>query len=61
VLDTEVKNRNEEFYEKIDVDFEFPNLYGKFTGLENLRYFSSLYNIGQEDSLLKTLLRLGGR
>jgi fluoroquinolone transport system ATP-binding protein len=44
VLDIEVKNRKKEFYEKIGVDFEFPNLYGKFTGLENLGYFSSLYD-----------------
>ena len=43
VLDTEVKNRTVDFYENIGVDFEFPNLYGKFTGLENLKFFSSLY------------------
>ncbi len=51
VLDIEVKNRNKEFYEKIGVDFEFPNLYGKFTGLENLRYFSSLYDRKSLDPL----------
>lgn len=51
VLDTEVKNRDKEFYEKIGVDFEFPNLYGKFTGLENLRYFSSLYDRKSLDPL----------
>lgn len=43
VLNTEVKNRSNNFYEDIGVDFEFPNLYGKFTGLQNLRFFSSLY------------------
>ena len=43
VLNTEVKNRHTDFYEKIGVDFEFPNLYGKFTALENLNFFSSLY------------------
>ena len=31
------------YYEKIGVDFEFPSLYEKLTGLENLRFFSSLY------------------
>ena len=51
VLDTEVKNRDKAFYEKIGVDFEFPNLYGKFTGLENLRYFSSLYERKSLDPL----------
>ena len=51
MLDTEVKNRDKAFYEKIGVDFEFPNLYGKFTGLENLRYFSSLYERKSLDPL----------
>ena len=43
VLDREVKNTREDFYTQIGVDFEFPNLYSKFTGLENLTYFASLY------------------
>lgn len=43
VLETEVKHRNNLFYENIGVDFEFPNFYGKFTALENLNYFASLY------------------
>ncbi|MPM02963.1 Fluoroquinolones export ATP-binding protein [bioreactor metagenome] len=40
---TEVKNRREDFYENIGVDFEFPSLYEKLTALENLRFFASLY------------------
>lgn len=43
VFDGEVKNRNKDFYQEIGVDFEFPNLYGKFSGLDNLKYFASLY------------------
>lgn len=43
VLDREVKHRDHDFYQQIGVDFEFPNLYGKFSGLENLKYFASLY------------------
>lgn len=39
----EVKSRNAHFYEEIGVDFEFPSLYGKFTALENLDFFGSLY------------------
>ena len=39
----EVKNRTSAFYENIGVDFEFPNFYGKFSALENLRFFASLY------------------
>jgi fluoroquinolone transport system ATP-binding protein len=38
-----LKHLPEDYYEKIGVDFEFPNFYGKFTALENLTYFSSLY------------------
>jgi len=44
VFDNEVKNRKSGYYEKIGVDFEFPNFYSKFTALENLNYFASLYN-----------------
>ncbi|EEG76251.1 ABC transporter ATP-binding protein [Dethiobacter alkaliphilus] len=47
VLNTEVKNRSNRFYEELGVDFEFPNLYAKFSGLQNLQYFASLY---QRDS-----------
>jgi fluoroquinolone transport system ATP-binding protein len=43
VLQTDIKNRSNSFYENIGVVFEFPNLYGKFTALENLMFFSSLY------------------
>ena len=31
------------FYESIGVAFEFPNLYAKFTALENLQFFRKLY------------------
>lgn len=51
VLGTEVKHRRDDFYENIGVDFEFPNLYGKFTALENLNYFSSLYRHKQKDAM----------
>lgn len=43
VLNAPISEQGEAFYEKIGVDFEFPNFYGKFTAMENLRYFSSLY------------------
>jgi fluoroquinolone transport system ATP-binding protein len=33
-----------DYYERIGVAFEVPNLYLKLTGLENLRYFASLYS-----------------
>lgn len=40
---TEVKHHDGSFYENIGVDFEFPSLYEKLTGRENLRFFASLY------------------
>lgn len=43
VFGTEAKDRTNAYYEKIGVDFEFPNFYNKFTALENLTYFASLY------------------
>lgn len=51
VLGSEVKDRGKEFYEKIGVDFEFPNLYGKFSGIDNLKYFTSLYELPSLDPL----------
>lgn len=43
VKDVEVKSHDNSFYENIGVDFEFPSLYGKFTAIENLKFFGSLY------------------
>lgn len=40
----ESKNYNNDFYENIGVDFEFPSLYEKLTGMENLDFFGSLYS-----------------
>ncbi|CDX03608.1 Fluoroquinolones export ATP-binding protein [bioreactor metagenome] len=58
VLGTEMKHRKSSFYEGIGVDFEFPNFYGKFTALENLQYFASLYHQKTLDPL--TLLEQVG-
>ncbi|EHL05962.1 ABC transporter, ATP-binding protein [Desulfitobacterium hafniense DP7] len=58
VLGTEMKHRKSSFYERIGVDFEFPNFYGKFTALENLQYFASLYHQKTLDPL--TLLEQVG-
>lgn len=58
VLGREVRLRRNDFYEQIGVDFEFPNLYGKFTALENLRFFASLYG-GTSADPLALLERVG--
>lgn len=39
----EVKKHNSDFYEKIGIVFEFPTLYAKFTAIENMKFFASLY------------------
>jgi len=43
INDTEVKNAKSNFYENIGVDFEFPSLYEKMSGEDNLKFFASLY------------------
>ena len=40
----EIRNKSDQFYESIGVDFEFPSFYEKFTALENLKFFGSLYD-----------------
>ncbi len=49
VLDREIRQADKSIYEHIGVAFEFPNLYSKFTALENLKLFKSLYRDGTED------------
>lgn len=43
VLDKEIKAIGPDYYERIGVAFEFPNFYSKFSVLENLKLFRSLY------------------
>lgn len=43
VLGRDLSNWGHDLYERIGVSFEVPNHYSKLTGLENLRYFGSLY------------------
>jgi fluoroquinolone transport system ATP-binding protein len=49
VAGQEVSKVKNSFYEKIGVSFELPNLYGKFTALENLKFFSSFYSVKTEE------------
>lgn len=58
IFDTEMKYRTRDYYEHIGVDFEFPNFYGKFTALENLQYFASLYS-GRTVNPLELLEKVG--
>ncbi len=58
VFGIEMKTRPRNYYERIGVDFEFPNFYGKFTALENMRYFASLYSRPFQD-IMPLLERVG--
>ena len=40
-----------DYYERIGVSFELPNHYQKLTGLENLRFFASLYRGATADPM----------
>ncbi len=51
VFGDEMKDRKSNYYERIGVDFEFPIFYSKFTALENLQYFSSLYSVDTVDPM----------
>jgi fluoroquinolone transport system ATP-binding protein len=60
VLGQELRDIGPDFYERIGVGFEFPNFYTKFTVLENLNLFRSLYSVPTEDPL-RMLDRVGLR
>lgn len=47
-----------DYYERIGVSFELPNHYQKLTGLENLRFFASLYSRATADPM-QLLIDLG--
>jgi fluoroquinolone transport system ATP-binding protein len=44
VMDRDLETWQSDYYERIGVSFEVPNLYQKLTGLENLAYYGSLYS-----------------
>jgi fluoroquinolone transport system ATP-binding protein len=54
VLGRDLRQWGADLYEQIGVSFEFPNHYSKLTGVENLRYFGSLYkgHVRQPEELL---------
>ena len=43
VMGKEVAQLKTDYYEHIGVAFEFPNFYIKFTAMENLNFFKSLF------------------
>ncbi len=45
IMDKPLSEWKYNLYEKIGVSFEFPNHYEKLTGIENLKFFGSLYSV----------------
>ena len=56
VMGKEIKQWNNDYYERIGVGFELPNLYQKLTGIENLNFLRSFYKGKTEDPM--KLLRI---
>ena len=54
----ELSDVTSDYYEKIGVSFEIPNLFSKFSAIENLNFFRKLYSGKTEDPL--KLLKLVG-
>ncbi|MCK5687380.1 ABC transporter ATP-binding protein [bacterium] len=55
VFDNELSGMGPDYYERVGVAFEFPNLYTKFTAMENLDYFKAMYKgeTAEPESLLE--------
>jgi len=51
VLGKPLSDWGQDYFEKIGVGFELPNHYVKFTAVENLRFFASLYRSRSRDPL----------
>ena len=51
VMDRDVSEWGQDFYEHVGVSFELPNHYLKLTALENLNYFRSLYSGPTHDAM----------
>jgi len=54
VMGREIRDIGPHYYERIGVAFEFPNFYNKFSVLENLNLFRSLYK-GKTEEPMKLL------
>ncbi|WP_055108616.1 ABC transporter ATP-binding protein [Paenibacillus ihumii] len=49
VMGRELSRAKTDYFERIGVAFEFPNFYSRFTALENLNFFRSLYSCKTEE------------
>lgn len=58
IFGEDFKELKSDYYERVGVSFEFPNLYSKLTARENLDFFASLYS-GETKDPLKLLTMVG--
>lgn len=58
VMGREIKDWNKEFYERVGISFELPNLYRKLTASENLNFIKSFYE-GKIEDPMKLLKMVG--
>jgi len=61
VMEKELGAWKRDYYRHVGVSFELPNLYGKFTALENLNFFAKLYDKAHLDPLEDVFLATTGR
>jgi fluoroquinolone transport system ATP-binding protein len=57
VFGRDLAEQDHRFYERIGVSFEFPNLYGKLTAEENLRFYAGFFD-GETESPTRLLSEL---
>lgn len=58
VMGREIRDWSKDFYEKVGISFELPNLYRKLTALENLDFIRSFYS-GKTEDAMKLLEMVG--
>ena len=51
VLNRDLRDYGNDYYERIGVSFEFPNVFNKLTARENLEFFRSMYSGDTEEPL----------
>lgn len=51
VMGREIKEWSKDFYEKVGISFELPNLYSKLTAIENLNFIKAFYGENTEDAM----------
>lgn len=58
IMKKEISDVGSDFYEKIGVGFELPNLHSKLTAYENLKIFQNFYN-GEKENIDDLLMLVG--